>query len=174
MMSTTVSCVQRTVRSTRPARSATLALLLLASACGYTFGGGAEPRSVAIAVAGNETFRQRLELPLTRALQEALVVYSPMRPTGRDRADAILQVDISDARNRVLVAGRPEPLSEGSLALAVEVRLLDAHTGQTLKKFKMADRAEFRVAVGEGEADAAREAAIDLARKIVLRLEADF
>jgi hypothetical protein len=160
-------------RRARPRSLPLAALCVLAPACGYTFG-DATMRTVAITVAGNETMRQRLELPLTRALQEALVVYSTMRPTDRHRAEAILEVDITDARNRILVVGRPEPLSEGSLAIAVAVRLLDAGTGETLRQFELTDRAEFRVAVGESEADAAREAAIDLARKIVLGLEADF
>ena len=147
---------------------------LLLAACGYTFGAQPDVQTVALQVAGNATMRQRLELPLTRALQEALVVYSRMRPAARDRADALLVVDVDDARNRVLVSGRPEPLSEGSLALAVAVRLVDARSGDTLRQFRVTDRAEFRVAVGEGEADAIREAAVDLARKIVLGLEADF
>ncbi|MEZ5962998.1 MAG: LPS assembly lipoprotein LptE [Planctomycetota bacterium] len=158
----------------RATRAMVLALALVASACGYTFAGGAPPQLVAISVAANETMRQRLELPLTRALQEALVVYSSMRPSDRGRADAVLEVALTDAKNRVLVSGRPQPLSEGSLALAVDVRLVDARSGETLRRFALADRAEFRVAVGEDEAAAAREAAIDLARKIVLGLEADF
>jgi len=150
------------------------ALAVSLSACGYTFGAGDGPQTVAVTVAGNQTMRQRLELPLTRALLEALVVYSPLRPSDRAHADAVLEVEIADARNRVLVAGRPEPLSEGSLALAVTVRLLDARTGDTLRQFRVTDRAEFRIAVGEGEADAVREATVDLARKIALGLEADF
>lgn len=161
--------------ATRAWAASLAALAMLGtSACGYTFGGGAAQQTVAITVAGNDTMRERLELPLTRALQEALVVYSQMRPTDRARADAILEVDITDAKNRVLVAGRPQPLSEGSIALAVRVRLLDAHSGDTLRRFELTDRAEFRIAVGEREVDAVREAASDLARKIVLGLEADF
>lgn len=160
---------------TRRCRSR-LALLLSAflPACGYTFPSAPPAQTVAVQVVGNETMRQRLELSLTRALQEALVIYSPMRPAAKDRAEAVLEVDIQDARNRVLVSGRPEPLSEGSLALAVNVRLVDARSGECLRQFKVTDRAEFRVAVGEGESDAVREVATDLARKIVLGLEADF
>ena len=149
-------------------------LCLWLPACGYTLGSTTEVRTVAIQVAGNETMRQRLELALTRALQEALVVYSPLRPAARDRADAILEVTIEGARNRAVVVGRPEPLSEGSLALAVSVRLVDARSGENLRQFRVQDRAEFRAAVGETESDAVREAAIDLARKIVLGLEAEF
>jgi hypothetical protein len=129
---------------------------------------------VAVRVAGNETFRQRLELPLTRALQEALVVYGGYRPAARGEADAILEVTLEDGQNRALVTGRPEPLTEGSLTLVVRVRLLSPSQIEPLVDRKIVDRAEFRVAVGEGEADAIREAATDLARQIVLGLEADF
>lgn len=150
------------------------ALLLLTAGCGYTLGHGDAARTVAIQVGGNETTRQRLEIQLTRALQEALVTYSRMRPAGRADADATLTVDLQDARNRVLVAGRPEPLSEGSLSLAVVARLVDNRSGELLKQVKITDRAEFRVAVGEGEAQAIGESTFDLARKIILGLEGDF
>ena len=72
------------------------------------------------------------------------------------------------------MSGRPEPVSEGAIALAASVRLVDAATGRVLRRFRVIDRAEFRVAVGEGEADAIREATTDLARKIVLGLEGGF
>lgn len=146
---------------------------LLSAGCGYTIG-HTHVRTVALQVAGNETMRQRLELPLTRALQEALVVYAQLQPTTKDRADAILEVDLADARNRALVVARPEPLSEGSLALSVHVRLVDARNGEPIRTFTVQDRAEFRAAVGERESEAIREATIDLARKIALGLEADF
>ncbi len=149
-------------------------VVLLAAGCGYTLGHGDAARTVAIQVGGNETTRQRLEIQLTRALQEALVTYSRMRPAGHGDADATLTVDLQDARNRVLVAGRPEPLSEGSLSLAVAVRLVDNRSGEVLEQFKLTDRAEFRVAVGEGEAQASGESTFDLARKIILGLEGDF
>ena len=159
--------------------SACIALLLaatglLAAGCGYSAPSRRDVRTVAISVVGNQTFRQRLELPLTRALQEALVVYGGYRPGGVNDADAILEVELADTENRALVTGRPEPLTEGGITLAVRVRLLPAAGAEPIVETKIADRAEFRVAVGETEADAIREAATDLARKIVLGLEADF
>jgi hypothetical protein len=147
---------------------------LVLAGCGYAVPQRREVQTVAVRVAGNETFRQRLELPLTRALQEALVVYGGYRPAARGEADAILEVTLEDGQNRALVTGRPEPLTEGSLTLVVRVRLLSLSQIEPLVDRKIVDRAEFRVAVGEGEADAIREAATDLARKIVLGLEADF
>lgn len=155
-------------------RNLTLAMLGLLGGCGYDVGHRNEPRSVAIEVGGNDTTRQRLEIQLTRALQEALVTYSRMRPAATGHADATLRVDLRDGRNRVLVAGRPEPLSEGSLSLAVTARLTDNRTGEIIRQFDLTDRAEFRVALGETEASAIRESTFDLARKIILGLEGDF
>ncbi len=144
------------------------------SACGYATPDRREVRTVAVQVAGNATFRQRLELPLTRALQEALVVYGGYRPAPRGGADAVLEVAIEDGQNRALVTGRPEPLTEGSLTMVVHVRLVSHTAAQPLVDTRFVDRAEFRVAVGEDEAAAIRESAADLARKIVLGLHADF
>ncbi len=51
-------------------RGAPFAALVLLG-CGYTFGSGLDRigvRTIALRVVGNETFRQRLEVDLTRAL----------------------------------------------------------------------------------------------------------
>jgi len=169
-------CGKTPVGRARPRATAlaVVALAALCAACGYTLPVEDRTQAVALQIAGNATMRQRVEIPLTRALGEALVVYSPRRLAARDAADVILEVDIEDARNQLLVSGRPEPVSEGAIALAASVRLVDAATGRVLRRFRVIDRAEFRVAVGEGEADAIREATTDLARKIVLGLEGGF
>jgi hypothetical protein len=154
-----------------------LAATWAALGCGYTAGYDASrsgPRTVAVRIAGNETFRQRQEQLLTRELAQAVTVYSSMRPTTFAAADAILEVDIVDIRTRPLVQGRPEPMTEGALAYAVSARLVDRRSGAVLRERRVLDRAEFRTSVGENEASAGQEAAADLARKIVLALEADF
>lgn len=153
---------------------AALALGLLTS-CGYTVGfgdGGGDGRRVAIDVVGSQSFRQRLEIPLSRELHRVLQVQSGYRPTSHDRADAILQVEVTEIRGQNLIPGGATPIREGALDYAVQVRLTDAETGAVLREMGQVDRGEFRVAVGETQATAVDEIAADLARKIILALEA--
>lgn len=152
-------------------------LALLLAACGYQAGLDLRDegvRRVAVRVVGNETFRQRLEIPLTRELQEALVVHSNVIPASVADADAVLEVDIADVRNRTLVQGAQVPIREGALEFTLDARLVATDGGRVLRDRRILERAEFRVPVGENLDSATREAVRDLARKIVLSLEADF
>ena len=72
-------------------RSALITALLGLSGCGYAFGietFGASIRTVSVAVVDNRTFRQGIEIPLTRRIHEALGVHTNLRPTSADAADA--------------------------------------------------------------------------------------
>ena len=152
------------------------ALLLLLSGCGYTFGSGLPEqgiRSVSLAVVGNETFRQRLEVELGSALARELPVSTDLVLADRRRADAILQVVFTDARERTLVSGsRTDPVREGALEAAVLVRLL-RRDGTVLLERRLLDRTEFRDPIGEDLSTARSELAEDLARKIALALESE-
>jgi len=153
-----------------------LGTCLMTVACGYSMGyedfGGV--RSIAIAVAGNQTFRQRLEIPLTRELNRALHDYTDYQPASFSTADAILSVEIVDIQGRNLVSAGGLPIQEGALDFSAEVKLLDRRSGEVLKQFTRVDQAEFRIPVGENETSAELEAVSNLARKIVLALEGDF
>ncbi|MFO1052960.1 MAG: LPS assembly lipoprotein LptE [Planctomycetota bacterium] len=151
-------------------------LLLLASGCGYAFTHTADGprRKVAVQVVDNRTFRQRIEIPLTRRLLEQLPVLGPSVPATREDADVELAVEIVDIQGQTLAGAGRTPVREGALDFAVRVRLTDLASGKLLRERKLIDRAEFRVAVGETEASATEEAAYDLARKIVLALDEDF
>jgi hypothetical protein len=157
--------------------AAQAAAALLAAACGYAAGldlRGEGVRTVAVAVAANDSFRQRLEIPLTRALLELLPIHTGLQPAAESTADARLEVHILDIRGRSLVQGVQDPVREGSLDFRVRARLVERASGRTLRDRTIVDRAEFRAPVGEDERSAARESARDLARKIVLALEPDF
>jgi len=159
---------------TRP--GAVVWALLLTGGCGYSFGSGLPEqgvRSVALAVVGNETWRQRLEVELGSALARELPVSTDLVLADRRRADAILQVVFTDARERTLVAGsRSDPVREGALEAAVRVRLV-RRDGTVLLERRLLDRTEFRDPIGEDLGTARVELAEDLARKIALALESD-
>ncbi|MGA0868474.1 MAG: LPS assembly lipoprotein LptE [Planctomycetota bacterium] len=159
-------------------RGALVTLAMALSGCGYSLGYddfGPPGRTVAVQVVDNRSFRQRVELDLTRQILEELTIHGDLRPADRRRADTVLEVTLADVTGRTLVgAGQGFPVREGALEFVCEVRLLDGATGHVLRETEIRDRAEFRAPVGETEATAYAEASYDLARKIVLALEADF
>ena len=157
--------------------TAALLLPLLAGACGYTFGSGlpeAGVRTVALTVVGNDTARQRLEAELSAALARELPISTDLRLADRSRADAILEVRITDVQERTLVPGvTSAPVEEGSLAAAVRMRLV-RRDGSVVLERTLLDRTEFRDPIGEDLTSARDELVGDLARKIALALEAGF
>ena len=188
-------CADHPTAARHPAparRSAVAAVLVLLAAvlagCGYTVvgqqrSGGA--RTVAIRVVGNETYRQRYELPLTRQLQEQLPILAGLTPVGTGSADTVLDVTLVEVTNRSLAGGAVlrdasgrsigrVPVVEGGLELAADVVWRDARSGAVLRSTRVFDRAEYRIPVDETEAGALGESSFDLGRKIALALEEPF
>ena len=158
---------------------------LLASACGYTAGTGLSEygiRTVAFQVVGNETYRQRLEVEISRNLARELPVTTDLILTDRNTADAVLVVSLTDSRERTIVTGRPTQgvpgssyprVREGALEGAVWLRLI-GRDGTVYIERRLLDRTEFRADIGENITTARAEIAVDLARKIALALDTDF
>lgn len=165
--------------SSRIALSITGGLLAaLLGGCGYSTGfelPATGIRTVAVKVAGNNTYRQRLEIPLTADIQRALPIYAGLYLASFEEADAILTVEIVDIQGRSLIQGSSQdPVREGALDYSVHVTLHNRRTGEVLRERQVFDRAEFRSPIGETEETAVAEASADLARKIALALDADF
>ena len=79
-------------------RAAATLLAGLLGACGYTTGTGLSERgieSVAFQVVGNESYRQRFEVEISRYLARELPVTTDLRLATRADADAVLQVVLS-------------------------------------------------------------------------------
>lgn len=148
------------------------------TACGYTVGSGLADqgvRTVFVEVVGNETYRQRLEAELALAVSRELAVSTDLLPADRHNADAILQVSLTDERERTLVPGpRTSPVLEGAFEVAVRVRLRRRHDDRLLVDRPVTDRTEFRDPIGEDLTSARAELVADLARKIALALEVGF
>lgn len=160
----------------RPLGTCALCTWLLLTACGYTMGFSGKPgiRTVAIEVVRNETFRQRIEQPLTRELYKDLNVYTDYRRAPRATADAILIVTLTEIRNQTLVQGQVTPVEEGSIAIVANVQLRDRRSGDVVVARQIRDIAEYRVPLGENQETAGAELVSDLAKKIMLALERDF
>ena len=173
---------------TRTRRSLLLMFLFVPatlSSCGYTFGTGLSEygiRTVAFQVVGNQSYRQRLEVEINRFLARELSVTTDLTLADRSSADAVLQVVLSDARERTVVTGRPATgvpnpaysrVREGALEGAIVLRLIRSDGTVQLERHLL-DRTEFRAGMGENLTSARAELAEDLARKIALALENDF
>lgn len=155
--------------------AASIALVAIAG-CGYTAGtdlSGEGVRTVAIEVVGNETFRHRFEIPLTRDLNRALMQYAGVTIGSHASADAILSVDIEQVLEKTLRAGSP-PVEEGQLTFLVHAVLRDRRTGRVIRERDFTEVAEFHTLVGEGAGFAVDLASDTLAARIALALEPDF
>lgn len=161
-------------RSSRLAIAAA-ALSAALAGCGYTMGSGLPERgvrTVALTLVGNQSYRQRLEVELAAALARELPVSTDLTLARADAADARLEVIVTEADERTLVpGGRAQPVREGAIAAAVQVRLV-TRGGRVLLDRPVLDRAEFRSPIGEDLTSARTELADDLARKIALLLDA--
>jgi len=166
-------------------RAAAVACCGALASCGYSVGTGLAERgieSVAFQVVGNESYRQRFEVEISRFLARELPVTTDLRLATRDDADAVLEVVLTDARERTAVIGvrdRDNPQDfrfprarEGVLLGAVRVRLV-GRDGTVHVDRRLLDRTEFRAPLGENLTSARAEMAEDLARKIALALETD-
>lgn len=160
----------------RPVGLSLLVLVMGATGCGYTMGftSKAGIHTVAIQVVRNETFRQRIERPLTRELYKELNVYTDYRRAPISTADAILTVTLTDIRNQTLVQGSTTPVEEGSIAVVADVKLQDRRSGDLVVSRQIRDIGEYRVPLGEDQETAVAELVSDLAKKIMLALEGDF
>ncbi|MBM4062649.1 MAG: hypothetical protein FJ265_16360 [Planctomycetes bacterium] len=154
-----------------------LAAWIAAAGCGYSFGSGLDRhgvRTVALAVVGNETWYQRLEVELAAALARQLPASTDLVLAPRGAADATIYVVLTEARERTLVPGsRLDPVREGAFEAAASLRLV-RRDGQVLVEQTLLDRAEFRDPIGEDLSSARAELVADLARKIALALGPGF
>lgn len=163
---------------------------LLCGSCGYTAGTGLSEygiRTVAFQVVSNHTYRQRLEAQISSELARQLPL-TGLILADRATADAVLEVTLTDARERTIVTGRPirnapipanpenrafPRIREGALESAVWMRLV-GRDGTVYLERRLLDRTEFRATIGENVTSARAELAEDLARKIASALETDF
>ena len=146
----------------------------LPAGCGYSAGFGLAREgvtSIGVEIVTNETFRQRLEIPLTRQLQREIEARAGVETASPSRADAVLRVWIRSAREYPLGEGARGEVVVGSLVLAVEAQLTHRRTGRVLRRGRLADRGEFILPAGEVYEDAAEEASAKIARRVVLLMD---
>lgn len=159
--------------SLHPRFAAVVLFVLIANACGYVQGYAADSlgiRTVALRTVGNETYLQGIDQALTTRLGADLTAMTGLVPASFDRADAILEVDFVQASGDAMIVGAFGTQREGSVTFVCRARLRDRTSGRILHESRHADRAEYRLAVGEDRSSAYAEAVQDLSRKILISL----
>jgi hypothetical protein len=125
------------------------ALLLVASACGYSSRRLAEMpgvQSIAVVQFENATYRRDLEFRLTQAVAEEVRARTPWRIATPATADVVLSGTIRSAETSVL-AERDDGQSDDKILeryrVEVDCRLLERATGRELRAWTSVARQEF-------------------------------
>ena len=146
--------------------------------CGYSFGvirhEGVE--SVAIPIFTYRGLEQRrgIEFELTEAVAEEFISRSGLERLGPEEADAVLEGEIVNFRERVLVEDRKNRVLESSVRVTLNLRLRRQDGEVLVERKGMLEQATFSVVGGEDEIQARRKAFNDMAERIVFAMEGDW
>ena len=151
-----------------------LVLFALISGCGYTTKSliSRNINSVYIPIFGNYTFRSGLEFDLTTALKDEIMNKTKLRIAKKENADTILTGRIIIFSEGVMSSNAKDNIVESSVAISVNVALMDRRTGRGLASMDgLTNSAAYVVPRGENINTATEECLEGLAEKIVSQLE---
>jgi lipopolysaccharide assembly LptE-like protein len=156
-------------------RLAVLLAALAAGGCGYTVGGTlpSHIKTVAVPIFRNHTPEPAIEGFITRAVVEAFSTNGRLTVVGTDRADAILDGDITGYSVSSIAFDKDANVRQYRLVVTLNLKMRDVRRGGLLfQQNGVREQADFRVqsAVAQTisrEETALRAAAVDIARSIV-------
>lgn len=158
-------------------RGALLALgaALLASGCGYSLRGNLPDhlKTVAVPIFQNRTPVPAVENFLTNAVVNAFSTNGRLRVTTVDRADAILEGEITGYNLQSIAYDAAANIRQYRLTVTLNLRFRDVRRSEVLfQRFGYADRADFAVPGTVAETITASEgalqqAATEIARSVV-------
>lgn len=167
-------------------------LLLLVSGCGYNVSGGSDNKlegnyhwnslyredvqTVAIPIFTNKDFRRGIEFRLTDAVIKQLEAHAPYKVVPRERADTILEGQITSVNmgtlDRDLYTDLPR---ETQVVITVDFTWKDQRTGRILvERHGMQQQAIYYQPLGEGSFVGEQQAIERFALTIVQELQADW
>ena len=152
-----------------------LVLGALLTGCGYTVHGTLPPhiQTVAVPIFHNRTPEPAIEGFITRAVVEAFSTNGRLKVVGSDKADAILDGEITGYNVTSIAFDRDANVRQYRLLLTVNLRMRDLRRNTVLfQQNDVREQADFRVqnAVSQTisrEETALRAAAVDIGRAIV-------
>ncbi len=122
----------------------------------------------------NKTFIRSLGLNLTEQVKAAILLRPGVSIVSKEDAEVYLTGRIVAKSQRVLSEDVNQVVTSERHTITVEVDILDAMTGDLIKRSRLTHSGEFVAALGEAGGDAETEAIDRLARDIVRLLEEDF
>jgi hypothetical protein len=167
-----------------------LTSLLALSGCGYHISGNAESepgyqwhtlyrgdiKTVAVPIFANRTFYQGVEFRLSKAIVNQIESQTPYKVVPRDRADTILEGEITNVRLRTVSRNYGSAVPQEQLYVAmVNFRWRDLRTGKVLiERRDYEQTAPYYPTLGEDMFAAEQLNVERLALAIVEELEADW
>lgn len=133
-------------------------------------------QTVAVPIFTTKDFRRGVEFKLSKAVVNQLEAHSPYKVVSRERADTVLEGEISKIEvnnlSRSFVEGVPQ---EQMMVLTVNFLWKDLRTGRILLQRKnFQQTASFYPTLGEGEFVGGQSAVEKLALGIVQEMQADW
>jgi outer membrane lipopolysaccharide assembly protein LptE/RlpB len=173
-------------------RRAVVLLAVILSGCGYDHTGNFDApaksgyqwhslyrddvQTVAVPIFTTRDFRRGVEFKLSKSVINQLEAHSPYKVVPRERADTILEGEISrvqvDNLSQSFAAGVPQ---EQQMVLTVNFIWKDLRSGKILMQRKnFQQTASFYPTLGEGEFVGTQQAVEKLALGIVQEMQADW
>jgi hypothetical protein len=123
---------------------------------------------------GNETFYRDVQFELTEELVNEILSSPGLHLSSKDEAEIHLTGRVLEVTQNVLSEDRQQDPTSSSSAVTVEISVVDARSGDVLKKRRLTEKGYSVPARGEDLQFARREAFRYLARDIVRELEEEF
>jgi hypothetical protein len=133
-------------------------------------------RTVAVPIFTNRSFRRGVEFALSKAIVNQLEAQSPYKVVPRDRADTILEGEITDILVRTYSLDPQTAVPQEQLYLVrVNFTWKDLRTGKILvERRRFEQSSTFYPTLGEGQFVGAQENVERLALAIVQEMQADW
>ena len=122
----------------------------------------------------NHTFIRSLGLDLTEQIKAEILLRPGVSIVSKENAEVYLTGRIISKRQGVVSEDVTQLVTSETHTITVEVDILDAMTGDLIKRSRLSRSGEFVAALGEVVGDTEVEAIDRLARDIVRLLEEDF
>jgi hypothetical protein len=169
-----------------------LGLMLLLGGCGYNVSGGSDNKleggyhwnslyredvqTVAIPIFTNKSFQRGVEFSLSEAVIKQLEAHAPYKVVPRERADTILEGQITDVSIGTLDRDFQTNLPrEQQLVITVDFIWKDLRTGRILaERHNMQQQAVYYPTLGEGSYVGEQQAIERFALTIVQEMQADW
>ena len=122
----------------------------------------------------NETFYRDVEFEITEQLVREILSSPGLHLSSKEDAEVYLVGRVLNVRQRVLSEDPDTKPTSANTTVTVEVKMVDARTGEVLKTRQFTQSGEFVESRGEDIAFARSEVYRYLSRDIVRMLETDF